>query len=77
MFKVSPDFSFSANELDEWDIGAPNEVLQVYNGTAEEDSQQDLLTQEELRGMKVDVEVVSPYYDRVPQELVSLFITNM
>ena len=78
MFKVSPDFSFSANEVDEWDAGAPHELLRVRAGdTDDAEEEQDPITQEELQSVKVDVEVLSPYYDRVPQELVSLFITNM
>ena len=74
MFKVSNEFGFDAATsaaLDECDNGSPAEVLRLGN----RDGPNDTLGEEKLEGR--DLEVVSPYWDKVPQELVSLFITNM
>lgn len=73
MFKVSNEFAYygeTGNLLEEMDNASPAEPLDNHN---EQDS-----------GASVDVEtlmdkceVITPYWDRVPQDLVSLFITNI
>ena len=79
MFKVSNEFGFDAATsaaLDECDNGSPAEVLRLGNRDGpNRDGPNDTLGEEKLEGR--DLEVVSPYWDKVPQELVSLFITNM
>jgi len=86
MFKVSPEFSFlkEGGREDEFDYGNSLDVLlslpasesgESYQG--EESQNGDSITQSELHQANVDVDVLAPYYDRVPGDLVDLYISNL
>ncbi|GAA5969872.1 hypothetical protein JCM11641_008070 [Rhodosporidiobolus odoratus] len=63
MFKFSPLYLGEAD----WsmrDLGSPEEVLKPTEGVAGEDGEE-------------ETEVLNPYYDVVPAELVSLYISNL
>ena len=74
MFKVSNEFAYygeTGNLLEEMDNASPAEALGLHD---DQDAHNE--------GLYLDVimekcEVVTPYWDRIPQELVSLFITNI
>lgn len=71
MFKVSNEFGYygeTGNLLQEMDNASPAEAL----GISEEDGS-DL----DVEAIMDRCEVITPYWDRVPQDLVSLFITNI
>lgn len=88
MFKVSSMFMFAGatgemgdSLLMEMDNAGPEEILSAATGFGEDDegayeggeSRDDELLHAGGKGF----EVVAPYWDRVPQDLVSLFITNI
>lgn len=69
MYKFSPEFVRAEEEWSIADLQNPDEIL---NPNTDDD-------QETFPGTKTmgEIEVLNPYYDRVPAELVSLFITNL
>jgi len=67
MFKFSP--VFLADDYSVSDFGPPSDVLDL-NVTGLEDGSLPLCLRE-------DCEVLNPYYDRVPADLINLFVTNL
>ncbi|MBW0567739.1 hypothetical protein O181_107454 [Austropuccinia psidii MF-1] len=65
MYKFSPVYLTAGEEWSIADMKTPDEVLKVPE-----------LTGEVIEGSG-DVEVLNPFYDRVPADLISLFITNL
>jgi translation initiation factor eIF-2B subunit beta len=74
MFKVSNEFAYygeTGNLLEEMDNASPAEALGLHD---DQDAHNEGL---DLEVIMEKCEVVTPYWDRIPQELVSLFITNI
>lgn len=77
--------TIARTEEEDWDIGNPSEVLTlpevdghgIYGIEGDDGTNGGPLTQRELQNARVDIEVLAPYYDRVPAELIDLFITNL
>ncbi|KAH9814484.1 translation initiation factor eIF-2B subunit beta [Melampsora americana] len=84
MYKFSPEYLRAGEEWAICDQQSPEEVL-MYNSNqtqAEEEEEvkgRNEVKQDQMEESKVmgEVEVLNPYYDRIPGELVSLFITNL
>ncbi|KAG0152561.1 hypothetical protein CROQUDRAFT_35536 [Cronartium quercuum f. sp. fusiforme G11] len=68
MYKFSPEFVRAGEDWTISDLQSPEEVLRL-----DENDDQNLCGGSECG----EVEVLNPYYDRVPSELVNLFITNL
>ncbi|EGG05083.1 uncharacterized protein MELLADRAFT_36951, partial [Melampsora larici-populina 98AG31] len=66
MYKFSPEYVRAGEEWSICDQQSPEEVLIQLK--------QDQFDESKVMG---EVEVLNPYYDRIPGELVSLFITNL
>lgn len=67
-YKFSPEFVRAGTDWSMSDLLSPEEVLRLNDYNDEEPFH---------RGLPGEVHVYNPYYDRVPAELVSLFITNL
>lgn len=80
MYKFSPEYVRAGEEWSICDQQSPEEVLvQDRNDDQDDDCKvkvdhQDQVDESRMMG---EVEVLNPYYDRIPGDLVSLFITNL
>lgn len=88
MFKVTNEFGFNVNtSLEEWDNGSPAEVLSLsrdagtdgnHDDAPSDDASSDLAAGEGLDEKILEqCQVITPYWDRVPQDLVDVYISNM
>lgn len=74
MFKFSPVYLSAGDEWSTLDIKTPDEVLSVNDLVNPNDP---LIHSHDSDPTPGQIEVINPYYDHVPANLISLFITNL
>ncbi|WAQ90532.1 hypothetical protein PtA15_12A522 [Puccinia triticina] len=76
MFKFAPVYLSAGDEWSTLDINTPDEVLAV-DELQEPQAHSSQLFKSSNQPTPAPIEVINPYYDHVPANLISLFITNL